>query len=80
MDIGDSLQIWRGAVNILNKQLRTPARNDSYTEIKPCFKGSHENDPSNYRPISLLTSFYKIFEKIIWYRLSQHIYDHNIIV
>jgi Notch-like protein len=53
-----------------------------YVEIKPCFKGGHKNDPSNYRPISLLTSFSKIFEKIILYtlRLNQHIYDHNIIV
>jgi hypothetical protein len=51
-----------------------------YAEIKPCFKGGRENDPSNYRPISLLTSFSKIFEKIILSRLNQHIYDYNIIV
>jgi hypothetical protein len=51
-----------------------------YAEIKFCRKGGCENDPSNYRPISLLTSFSKIFEKIILSRLNQHIYDHNIIV
>jgi hypothetical protein len=51
-----------------------------YAKIKPCFKGGPENDPSNYRPISLLTSFPKIFEKIILSRLNQHIYDHNITV
>jgi hypothetical protein len=43
-----------------------------YAEIKPYFKGGHENDSANYRPISLSTSFSKIFEKIIWYRLNQH--------
>jgi hypothetical protein len=31
------------------------------------------------RPISLLTSFSKIFEKIISSRLNQHIYDNNIL-
>jgi hypothetical protein len=50
-----------------------------YAEIKPCFKGGCENEPSNYRPISLLTSFSKIPEKIILSRLNQHICDHNII-
>jgi hypothetical protein len=51
-----------------------------YADIKPCYKGGCENDPSNYRPISLLTSSSKIFEKIILSRLNQHFYDHNIIV
>ena len=50
-----------------------------YAEIKPCFKDGYKNDPSNYRPISLLTSFSKVFEKIILTRLNQHINDYNII-
>jgi hypothetical protein len=49
-----------------------------YAEIKPCFKGGCENELSNYRPISLLTSFSKILE-IVLLRLNQHICDHNII-
>jgi hypothetical protein len=51
-----------------------------YAEIKPCYKGCCKNDPTNYRPISLLTSSSKIFEKIVLSRLNQHIHDHNIIV
>jgi hypothetical protein len=35
---------------------------------------------TNYRPISLLTSFSKVFEKIIYERLSQHIEIYNILV
>jgi hypothetical protein len=34
---------------------------------------------SNYRPISLLTSFSKIFEKIIYRRLYQNICVNNIL-
>jgi hypothetical protein len=50
-----------------------------YAEIKPCIKGGYENEPSNYRSISLLTSFSKILE-IILSRLNQHICEHNITV
>jgi hypothetical protein len=35
---------------------------------------------ANYRPISLLTSFSKIFEKIIYERLLQHIKVNNMLV
>jgi hypothetical protein len=51
-----------------------------YAEITPLFKGGGKNDSSNYRPISLLTSFSQIVENIISSRLNQHIFDHNIIV
>jgi hypothetical protein len=34
----------------------------------------------NYRPIFLLTSFSKIFEKVIYARLYQHLIDNNILV
>jgi hypothetical protein len=35
---------------------------------------------SNYRTISLLTSFSKIFEKLIFARAVQHLNDNNILV
>jgi hypothetical protein len=51
-----------------------------YAEIKPLLKNGCKNDPFNYRPISLLTTFSKMFEKIILSRLNQHAADHNIFV
>jgi hypothetical protein len=50
-----------------------------YAEIKPLFKEGCKKDPLNYRPISLLTSFSKIFEKIILHRLYQHVSDYHIL-
>jgi len=35
---------------------------------------------SNYRPVSLLTSFSKIFERLIYVRIYQHLVGNNISV
>jgi hypothetical protein len=50
------------------------------SEIKPLFKKGDRTNISNYRPISLLTSFTKIFEKVIYSRLYHHINQNNILV
>jgi hypothetical protein len=66
---------------ISNKMLSTGIIPDrlKYAEIKPYCKDGCENESSNYRPISLLTSFSKILENIILSRLNQPICDYNII-
>ena len=46
--------------------------------IIPIFKDGDETDPSNYRPISLLSAFHRIFEKIMYDRPKQFLYKHNI--
>jgi exonuclease III/uncharacterized protein YutD len=50
-----------------------------YSQINPVFKKGNKSEMSNYRPISLLTSFSKIFEKIIYNRLQNHIAVNNIL-
>jgi len=37
-------------------------------------------NPTNYRPISLLTSFSKVFEKALFIRLSEHFYSNKLLV
>ena len=46
--------------------------------IIPIFKDGDETNPSNYRPISLLSVFNRIFEKILYYRQKQFLNKHNI--
>jgi hypothetical protein len=51
-----------------------------YATIRPLFKKGNKDDKSNYRPISILTSFSKIFEKVLKTRLLKHLTYHNILV
>jgi hypothetical protein len=51
-----------------------------YAIIIPCFKKGEKSQISNYRPISLLTGFYKIFELLIFQRLKHHLVSNNVLV
>jgi len=46
--------------------------------MKPLHKKGDRTDITNFRPISLLISFSKILEKVIYTRLYQHINQNNI--
>jgi hypothetical protein len=50
-----------------------------YAIVKPLFKKGNKEKVANYRPISLLTSFSKVFEKIIYDRLLKCIETNNIL-
>ena len=51
-----------------------------FSEIQPLFKTGDKTKTSNFRPISLLTTFSKIFEKLIYRRLYHHINCNHILV
>jgi len=66
---------------ICNKSLSTgtfPER-IKYALIRPVYKKGDKHLVTNYRPISLLTSFSKIFEKLIFTRLYKHLYTNGIL-
>jgi hypothetical protein len=50
-----------------------------FSQVFLIFKRGNKVEISAYRPISLLTSFYKIFEKVIYNRLRQHTKGNNTI-
>ena len=51
-----------------------------YSEIKLIFKKGDKHIISNYRPISILTSFSKVLEKAVYIQLYEHCSKHNILV
>ena len=50
-----------------------------YTIIKPLHKNDDKCKLSNYRPVSLLTSFSKIFETVMQRRILKHLAKYNIL-
>ena len=50
-------------------------------EVIPLYKKKNRDDPTNYRPVSLLNSISKIIEKVIYYRLydfmAHNMYDNQ---
>ena len=48
-------------------------------KVVPVFKNGDPSDVSNYRPISLLSNFSKILEKIVSNRLEKYLANNNII-
>ena len=50
-----------------------------YATVKPLLKKGDKESVANYRPISLLTSFSKVFDRIIYERLLKHIETNNIL-
>ena len=67
---------------IFNKILSTGVFPDrlKFSEVRPLFKKGDKTEFSNYRPISLLTSFSKIIEKIVFKILYNYLNDNNILV
>ncbi len=67
--------------HVINLMMSTSTFPDrlKLSEVKPLFKKGEKINPSNYRPISLLTSLSKIFEKIIYSRLYKHINKNEIL-
>ncbi|PNF31115.1 hypothetical protein B7P43_G15693 [Cryptotermes secundus] len=66
-----SKQITKPLMHIFNLSLTTGIYPDrlKYANIIPCFKKGSITEISNYRPISLLTGFSKIFEILIYNRV-----------
>jgi len=50
-----------------------------YAIIKPIFKNGDKKNVANYRPISVLPSFSKILEKLMYIRLMNHLETNNIL-
>ena len=47
--------------------------------IKPIYKNGNTNDPKNYRPISLLETLFKLYEKVLEKRLNAFIFNNNLL-
>ena len=51
-----------------------------FSIVKPIYKKGNKLNPTNYRPISLRTSFSKVSEKALYIRLTEHFSTDNLLV
>lgn len=67
--------------HIFNLSLETGTVPHSYkiAKVIPIFKTGDKHDPNNYRPISLLTAFSKILEKIVYKRLIKFLLKSDVL-
>jgi Notch-like protein len=49
-----------------------------FSIVKPTYKNGNKMNPTNYRPISLLTSFSKVFEKALYILVTEHLNTNNL--
>jgi hypothetical protein len=75
-------QISKPLTYVINKSLSTGVYPErlKYAIINPIHKKGDKTLISNYRPISLVTGFAKVFKTAIFRRLSDHIETHKIIL
>ena len=45
----------------------------SYSKVTPIFKSGDKDNVSNYRPIFILPVFSKVLERIMFYRVYNHL-------
>ena len=50
-----------------------------HAKVTPIYKGEDNTDPGNYRPISLLSIFNRIFEKVMYNRLKPFLDKHDVL-
>mgnify|MGYP001790808951 CR=1 FL=1 len=67
-------------VHLFNLSLKTGYIPDSYKQAKviPIYKSQEKNDFTNYRPISLLSTFSKLLEKIVAKQMFRFLNKHKI--
>ena len=50
-----------------------------FSIVKPIYKKGNKMNSADYRPISLLTSLSKVFEKTLYIRVTEHL-NNNLLV
>ena len=49
------------------------------TRVSPVYKNGTKHEPSNYRPISVIPTVSKVFEKIFFDQLNKYFNDNNLL-
>ena len=48
-------------------------------DVTPIFKKGNDNEKENYRPVSMLSTFSKVFEKLLFEQINDHVISQSIL-
>lgn len=73
--------IYQSLCELFNQSLATGVFPSEWKVAKvfPLHKGKSKDDPNNYRPISVLSTITKVFEKIVYQQLLDYLNENNIL-
>ena len=52
----------------------------TFSSIKHIYRKGNKINPTNYRPMSMVTSFWKVFQKALYIRRTEHFNTNKLLV
>ena len=73
--------IYKQLTELFNLSLKSGEYPDDWklAKVFPVFKAGERNDPNNYRPISILSTISRVFEKLVYEQIYNYLIKHNLL-
>ena len=73
--------IYEQLTELLNLSLKSGEYPDDWklANVSPVFKAGERNDPNNYRPISILSTISRVFEKLVYEQIYNYLIKNNLL-
>ena len=73
--------IYKQLTELFNLSLKSGEYPDDWklAKVSPVFKAGERNDPNNYRPISILSTISRVFEKLVYEQIYNYLIKTNLL-
>ena len=73
--------IYKQLTELFNLSLKSGEYPDDWklAKVSPVFKAGKRNDPNNYRPISILSTISRVFEKLVYEQIYNYLTKNNLL-
>ena len=73
--------IYKQLTELFNLSLKSGEYPDDWklAKVSPVFKAGEHNDPNNYRPISILSTISRVFEKLVYEQIYNYLTKNNLL-
>ena len=80
-EVNKILKILPPVADLLNLSITTNTFPDDWkvSKVFPLFKSGKRNDPNNFRPISVLPTIARVFERLVYEQMYAYFTENNLI-